>query len=39
MNEGRILCEGSVGDVQANPVVQEVYLGRAHDRRGRLEVA
>jgi urea transport system ATP-binding protein len=39
MNEGRILCEGSVADVQANPVVQEVYLGRAHDRRGRLEVA
>jgi urea transport system ATP-binding protein len=39
MNEGRILCEGSVADVQANPVVQEVYLGRAHDRRGSLEVA
>jgi urea transport system ATP-binding protein len=39
MHEGRILCEGSVADVQANPVVQEVYLGRAHDRRGRLEVA
>jgi urea transport system ATP-binding protein len=39
MNEGRILCEGSVADVQANPVVQEVYLGRAHDRRGKLEVA
>jgi urea transport system ATP-binding protein len=39
MHEGRILCEGSVADVQANPVVQEVYLGRAHDRRGSLEVA
>jgi urea transport system ATP-binding protein len=39
MHEGRILCEGSVAEVQANPVVQEVYLGRAHDRRGSLEVA
>jgi urea transport system ATP-binding protein len=39
MHEGRILCEGSVADVQGNHVVQEVYLGRAHDRRGRLEVA
>jgi urea transport system ATP-binding protein len=35
MHEGRILCEGSVSDVQSNPVVQEVYLGRAHDRRSR----
>ena len=37
MHEGRILCEGSVADVQSNPVVQEVYLGRAHDRRANLE--
>jgi urea transport system ATP-binding protein len=29
MNEGSVLCEGDVATVQANPVVQEVYLGRA----------
>jgi urea transport system ATP-binding protein len=34
MHEGKILCEGSVTEVQANPMVQEVYLGRAHDRKG-----
>ena len=28
LHEGRLLCEGSVSDVQANPRVQEVYLGR-----------
>jgi urea transport system ATP-binding protein len=33
LHEGRILCEGPVAEVQANPMVQEVYLGRAHDRR------
>lgn len=32
MHEGKILCEGTVAEVQADPVVQEVYLGRAHDR-------
>jgi urea transport system ATP-binding protein len=33
LHEGRILCEGTVAEVRANPIVQEVYLGRAHDRR------
>ena len=28
LHEGRLLCEGSVSEVQANPRVQEVYLGR-----------
>jgi urea transport system ATP-binding protein len=28
LHEGRVLCEGSVSDVQNNPRVQEVYLGR-----------
>ncbi len=38
MHEGKVLCEGSVADVQADPRVQEVYLGRSGDRRGRVEV-
>lgn len=29
MHEGHVLCEGDVATVQANPQVQEVYLGRA----------
>ncbi|MGQ0678393.1 MAG: urea ABC transporter ATP-binding protein UrtD [Actinomycetota bacterium] len=33
MHEGKLLCEGPVAEVQANELVQEVYLGRAHDRR------
>jgi len=28
MHEGKILCEGTVAEVQADPKVQEVYLGR-----------
>jgi urea transport system ATP-binding protein len=32
MHEGRVLCEGSVATVQADPVVQEVYLGKRRDR-------
>jgi len=28
LHEGRVLCEGSVSDVQNDPRVQEVYLGR-----------
>jgi urea transport system ATP-binding protein len=28
LHEGRLLCEGSVAEVQADPRVQEVYLGR-----------
>jgi len=37
MHEGKVLCEGSVADVQADPRVQEVYLGRSGDTRGRVE--
>jgi len=33
MHEGKILCEGSLAEVQADPRVQEVYLGRSQ-RRG-----
>ena len=42
MHEGKLLCEGPVAEVQANPMVQEVYLGRAarppsaHEPSGRL---
>ena len=32
LHEGKVLCEGPVSEVQADPVVQEVYLGRAVDR-------
>jgi len=39
MHEGRILCEGSVAEVQADPRVQEVYLGRSADRRSTAEVS
>jgi urea transport system ATP-binding protein len=28
LHEGRVLCEGSVSEVQSDPRVQEVYLGR-----------
>jgi urea transport system ATP-binding protein len=31
LHEGRTLCEGTVADVQADPRVQEVYLGRTHE--------
>ena len=34
LHEGKVLCEGSIAEVQADPVVQEVYLGRAADRSG-----
>jgi urea transport system ATP-binding protein len=33
LHEGRILSEGSVGEVQADPSVREVYLGRSRDER------
>jgi urea transport system ATP-binding protein len=43
LHEGKLLCEGPVAEVQADPVVQEVYLGRAHDRAqhgdGRVALA
>jgi len=35
MHEGKILCEGPLAEVQANPMVQEVYLGRS-DREGSV---
>lgn len=31
MHEGKILTEGTIEEVQANPEVQEVYLGRAKE--------
>jgi urea transport system ATP-binding protein len=31
LHEGRLLCEGTVAEVQADPRVQEVYLGRTRD--------
>ena len=33
LHEGKVLCEGSVAEVQADPRVQEVYLGRPRERR------
>ena len=36
MHEGRVLCEGSVAEVQEDPAVREVYLGEAaRPGRGR----
>jgi urea transport system ATP-binding protein len=31
LHEGRVLCEGSVAQVQSDPRVQQVYLGRSRD--------
>lgn len=39
MHEGRILCEGSVTDVQSNPEVQAVYLGRSATEAGHEATA
>lgn len=33
LHEGKILSEGNVEEVQADPVVREVYLGRSRDER------
>ncbi len=38
MHEGRILCEGTVSEVQADPRVQEVYLGRSRGQSDTMEV-
>jgi urea transport system ATP-binding protein len=38
LHEGKVLCEGPVAEVQADPIVQEVYLGRAADRSAHSEV-
>jgi urea transport system ATP-binding protein len=34
LHEGRVLCEGTVEEVQGNPKVQEVYLGRSEREPG-----
>ena len=40
MHEGRLICHrSSVAEVQANVEVQEVYVGRARDARGKVEVS
>lgn len=31
LHEGMVLCEGSIGEVQNNPVVIDVYLGRTEE--------
>lgn len=31
MHEGKILCQGTMAEVQNNPLVHEVYLGRKED--------
>jgi urea transport system ATP-binding protein len=36
LHEGRVLSEGSVEAVQADPVVREVYLGRSHEARSGM---
>ncbi|MEO3928147.1 urea ABC transporter ATP-binding protein UrtD [Micromonosporaceae bacterium B7E4] len=36
LHEGRLLCEGTVAQVQANPRVQEVYLGRTRKESADL---
>jgi urea transport system ATP-binding protein len=38
MHEGKILTEGTVGEVQQNETVREVYLGRPRDARGAAGV-
>jgi urea transport system ATP-binding protein len=39
LHEGRIVSEGTVEEVQADPVVREVYLGRSRDARSGAEVS
>jgi urea transport system ATP-binding protein len=34
MHEGRVLTEGTVSEVQQDPTVRDVYLGRPRDTRG-----
>ncbi|MGE3619947.1 MAG: urea ABC transporter ATP-binding protein UrtD [Acidimicrobiia bacterium] len=33
LHEGKVLSEGTVEEVQADPIVREVYLGRSRDAR------
>jgi urea transport system ATP-binding protein len=37
LHEGQILCQGTVGEVQRNPKVIEVYLGQ--DRKTDEDVS
>jgi len=38
LHEGKVISEGSVEKVQADPLVREVYLGRSRDERsGKVE--
>jgi urea transport system ATP-binding protein len=39
LHEGKVLSEGTVGEVQADPIVREVYLGRSRDERSGLHPA
>ena len=39
LHEGKVLCEGSVADVQSDDRVREVYLGRSRDERSGAIVA
>jgi urea transport system ATP-binding protein len=39
LHEGKILSEGSVEEVQADPKVREVYLGRSRDERSGAGLA
>ncbi|MDG4830290.1 urea ABC transporter ATP-binding protein UrtD [Solwaraspora sp. WMMD1047] len=36
LHEGRLLCEGTVAQVQADPRVQQVYLGRTREESTEL---
>jgi urea transport system ATP-binding protein len=39
LHEGRVLTEGDMASVQADPTVQEVYLGRSRDARAHHKEA
>jgi urea transport system ATP-binding protein len=39
LHEGRVLTEGDMASVQADPTVQEVYLGRSRDARAQQKEA
>jgi len=39
LHEGRILADGSVAEIQADPTVREVYLGRSRDARSGAGLA
>jgi urea transport system ATP-binding protein len=35
LHEGALLCEGTVAEVQRNPQVVQIYLGRERQGNGR----